>query len=184
MDFLFVPQAQQVAALLEGRADLVTKLRGNDTFRVMASHGTKVVKRQVAAIFWVAMKNSCRPFNDRRVRLAMNYAVHKLHLIQYVDKGNALRVSTMTNPIERGYNPDLKSYPFDPERAKRLLTEAGFENGLRVRVLAAEETADMMRAIKAQLQKVGVTLESEHRVPRRVSSAHNSPQTQDGQPGF
>ena len=159
VDFLFVPQALQVSALLAGRADLVTKLRGNDTFRVMASKGTKVIKRQVAAVFWVAMKNSYGPFTDRRVRLAMNYAVNKLHLIQYVDKGNALRVSTMTNPIERDYNPDLKSYPFDPDRARRLLREAGYANGFSVRVLAAEETGDMMRAIKAQLQKVGVTLD-------------------------
>jgi peptide/nickel transport system substrate-binding protein len=159
VDFLFVPQAQQVTELLEGRADLVTKLRGNDTFRVMATRETKVVKRQVAAVFWVAMKNSYTPFTDRRVRLAMNYAVNKLHLIQYVDKGNALRVSTMTNPIERDYNPDLKAYPFDPDQARRLLMDAGFADGFRVRVLAAEETADMMRAIKAQLRKVGVTLD-------------------------
>jgi peptide/nickel transport system substrate-binding protein len=157
--FLFVPQAQQVNNLLEGRADLVTKLRGNDTFRVMTSESTKVIKQQVASVFWVAMTNRDSPFADRRVRLAMNYAVNKLHLIQYVDKGNALRVSTMTNPIERDYNPYLKAYPFDPDRARGLLKEAGFADGFRVRVLAAEETADMMRAIKAQLQKVGVTLD-------------------------
>lgn len=157
--FLFVPQSRQVTELVEGRADLVTKLRGNDTFRVMASPTTKVVKRQVAAVFWVAMKNFDSPFADRRVRLAMNYAVNKLHLIQYVDKGNALRVSTMTNPIERDYNPHLQSYPFNPGLARRLLKDAGFADGFRVRVLAAEETADMMRAIKAQLQKVGVTLD-------------------------
>jgi ABC-type transport system substrate-binding protein len=89
----------------------------------------------------------------------MNYAVNKIHLIQYVDKGNALRVSTMTNPIERDYNSALQSYPFDPDRARALLKEAGFADGFRVEVLVAEETADMMRAIKAQLLKVGVSLD-------------------------
>ncbi len=157
--FHFLPRSEQIPALLEGRADLVTKIRGNDTYKVMAAPNTKILKRQVAAVFWAAMKNFDSPFADRRVRQALNYAVHKGHLIQYVDKGNALSVSTMTTHIERDYNPHLQPYPFDPQRARELLAEAGYAEGFTVRVLATEETGDMIRAIQAQLRMVGVNLD-------------------------
>lgn len=159
VSFLFEPEADQIQALLEGKVDLVTKVRGNDTFKVMAAPNTKILKRQVALVFWAAMKNGAGPFADRRVRQAMNYAVNKNHLIQYVDKGNALNVSTMTAHIERGYNPYLQPYPFDPEMARSLLHQAGYDHGFTVRCLASEETADMIRAIQAQLRMVGVSLE-------------------------
>ncbi|MEW6663818.1 MAG: ABC transporter substrate-binding protein [Thermodesulfobacteriota bacterium] len=159
VSFLFLPEADQIPALLEGKVDLVTKVRGNDTFKVMAAGNTKILKRQVAMVFWAAMRNEAGPFSDRRVRQAMNYAVNKNHLIHYVDKGNALNVSTMTAHIERGHNPFLTPYPFDPEMARSLIYQAGYHNGFAVRCLASEETADMIRAIQAQLRMVGVTLE-------------------------
>ncbi|MEW5722357.1 MAG: ABC transporter substrate-binding protein [Thermodesulfobacteriota bacterium] len=157
--FLFRPQSELVGDLLAGQVDLITKVRGNDTLRIMAAPNTKIIKHQVASVFWAAMKNFDCPFADRRVRQAMNYAVNKAHLIQYVDKGNALSVPTMTTPVERDYNTHLQPYPFDPSRAARLLAEAGYPQGFTVRVLVSEEAGDMIRAIRSQLQQVDVTLD-------------------------
>jgi peptide/nickel transport system substrate-binding protein len=159
LQFLFVERNQQVQALLNNEADLVTKLAGKDTLKVMRAPDTQVQKRHVAAVFWVAMKNHDSPFENLKVRQAMNYATNKRHLIQYVAKGNSLQVSSMTNPMEIGFNPNLHPYPFDPDRAKRLLKEAGFENGFRASALAAEDTQHMVLAIKAQLKMVGVDLD-------------------------
>jgi peptide/nickel transport system substrate-binding protein len=157
--FLFVPRGQQFDALMQGRADLVTKLRGSDCFPVMTGPNTRVTKRQEAVALWVSLKNHDSPFADRRVRQAVSYAVNREHLIEYVDKGSSASVSTLSSVIEKGYNAALRPYPFDLERARRLLAEAGYPHGFKVRALVSEDTADMVRAIKAQLKMVGVELD-------------------------
>lgn len=159
LSFIFFDPERQVEALLQGKADLVAKLAGKDTLQVMRGTHTKVQKRHVAAVFWAAMKNHESPFADFRVRQAMNYAVHKGHLIQYVEKGNSIQVPTMTNPLEAGYNPDLEPYPFDPAKARSMLGDAGYPNGFMATVLASEDTRHMAEALKAQLSMVGVTLQ-------------------------
>ena len=106
------------------------------------------------------MKNHDSPFAHKSVRQAMNYAINKRHLIQYVEKGNSMQVSTMTNPLEIGFNPELHPYPFDPQKARRLLREAGYEHGFKVRVLASEDTQHMVDALKAQLWMINVELDT------------------------
>lgn len=161
LKFLFIRQDEQIPSLLEGQADLVTKLAGKDTLKVMQAPDAKVQKRHVAAVFWAAMKNHDSPFALQKVRQAMNFAVNKRHLIQYVAKGNSLQVPSMTNAMEIGFNPNLHPYPFDPQKARQLLQEAGYADGFRVRVLASEDTKHMVYALKAQLHMVGVDLDVE-----------------------
>ena len=184
VEFHFLPQREQVAALLQGRVDLVTKLPGKETLTIMAGSNTRVQKKHVAMVFWAAMKNQDGPFADRRVRQAMNHAINKQHLIQYVDKGNSLQVSTMTNPIELDFNPNLRPYPFDPAKARRLLQEAGYGRGFRFRTLASEETKYMIRAIQAQLKMVGVEMDLTT-VPRKEYLRRTIlPKLRTGKPDF
>lgn len=184
LKFLFIKQDEQIAALLEGQVDLVTKLAGKDTLKVMQAPDTKVQKRHVAAAFWVAMKNHDSPFSLQKVRQAMNYAVNKRHLIQYVAKGNSLQIPSMNNPMEIGFNPNLQPYPFDPQKARQLLQEAGYGDGFRVRVLASEDTKHMVYALKAQLHMVGVDLDIEV-VPREAYLRQTLiPKLARGKPSF
>lgn len=157
--FLFVPRKQQFDALMRGQADLVTKLRSSDSLAVMSSPNTRVTKRQEAVALWVSLKNHDSPFADRRVRRAVSYAVNRQHLIEYVDNGSSTSLPTPSSSVESGYNAALKPYPFDLEKARRLLAEAGYPKGFTVRVLASEDTADMIRAIKSQLRMVGVNMD-------------------------
>jgi peptide/nickel transport system substrate-binding protein len=184
LEFLFLDKDRQVPALLAGDADLVTKLDGKDTLEVMRAPDTEVQKRHVAAVFWAAMKTHDSPFANLKVRQAMNYAVNKRHLIQYVAKGNSLLVSSMTNPLEIGFNPNLHPYPFDPQKAKQLLREAGYENGFRVRALAAEETKHMVFALQAQLRMVGVDLDVTVVTREEYLRQTIVPKLQTGRPSF
>jgi peptide/nickel transport system substrate-binding protein len=156
--FLFVPRGQQFDALMQGRADLVTKLKGTDCLPVMTGPNTRVTKRQEAVALWVSLKNSDSPLADRRVRKAVSYAVNREHLIEYVDKGSSASVFTPSGTIENGDNTELRPYPFDLEQARRLLAEAGYGRGFKVRVLASDDSADIVRAMKAQLKMVGVEM--------------------------
>ena len=73
------------------------------------------------------------PLHDRRVRQALNYAVDKDSLIRNVLFGRARALNGQLLRREQlGFNPALKDYPYDPARAKALLTEAGFPSGFEI----------------------------------------------------
>lgn len=66
------------------------------------------------------------PFNDVRVRQAINYAINKQEIIDGVYLGLGINIASPYKPGTRWSNPDLQPYPFDPNKAKQLLIEAGF----------------------------------------------------------
>ncbi|GBG12942.1 peptide/nickel transport system substrate-binding protein [Novimethylophilus kurashikiensis] len=68
------------------------------------------------------------PFDDVRVRRAINYAIDKQELIDGVLLGLGEPIAAPYKPGTRWVNPQLKPYPYDPNKAKQLLKEAGFED--------------------------------------------------------
>jgi peptide/nickel transport system substrate-binding protein len=70
------------------------------------------------------------PFKDPRVRLALNYAVDRNGIAQGILGGHAKPSGQGATPTAFGYNPAVAPYPYDPARARALLAEAGFANGL------------------------------------------------------
>lgn len=69
-----------------------------------------------------------KPFDDIRVRQAINYALNKQELIDGVLLGLGEPVSSPYKPGTRWTNPDLTPYPYDPQKALTLLKEAGYED--------------------------------------------------------
>jgi peptide/nickel transport system substrate-binding protein len=67
-----------------------------------------------------------KPYNDIRVRKAINYAIDKQEIIDGVYLGLGIDIASPYKPGTRWSNPDLKPYPYDPAKAKALLKEAGF----------------------------------------------------------
>lgn len=69
-----------------------------------------------------------KPFDDLRVRLAINYAIDKQEIIDGVYLGLGINIASPYKPGTRWSNPTLKPYTYDVEKAKALLKEAGFED--------------------------------------------------------
>jgi ABC-type transport system substrate-binding protein len=67
------------------------------------------------------------PFTSKEVRQALNYAVNKQELSDGLYNGNMVPAGGVLPPVDWAYNPDLKSYPYDPDRARELLAEAGYD---------------------------------------------------------
>ena len=67
-----------------------------------------------------------KPYDDVRVRKAINYAIDKQEIIDGVYLGLGIDIASPYKPGTRWSNPDLKPYPYDPIKAKTLLKEAGF----------------------------------------------------------
>ncbi len=69
-----------------------------------------------------------KPFDDNRVRRAINYAIDKQEIIDGVYLGLGINIASPYKPGTRWSNPDLVPYPYDPEKARALLKEAGFKD--------------------------------------------------------
>lgn len=93
------------------------------------------------------------------MRRALNYGLNKDLLIRYDLLGNGRPIATTSMPGEDGHDPDLKPYPYDPARARRLLREAGYARGFHLRVLAKVQGARTMKIIAEQLAHLGVVLD-------------------------
>lgn len=69
-----------------------------------------------------------KPFDDVRVRRAINYAIDKQEIIDGVYLGLGINIASPYKPGTRWSNPELKPYPYDPVKARELLKEAGFRD--------------------------------------------------------
>jgi peptide/nickel transport system substrate-binding protein len=112
--------------------------------------------------------------NARKVRLAMNLAVNKKVIIQGLWKGMGSETpfSYYYYPFHKGYSADWKIPPYDPERAKKLLAEAGHGSGFEVRVnpmvmVYSADGPDIMEAVALDWEKVGI---KSKRVPEMTST--------------
>ncbi|MDR7387845.1 MAG: ABC transporter substrate-binding protein, partial [Armatimonadota bacterium] len=115
----------------------------------------------VGRTIYIAFNNQKPPFTDARVRQAFNYAVNKRAIVQTV-LGGAARVSDAPiSPGIVGYAPiQPGGWPYDVDRAKRLLAEAGHGGGLNVTLLHPTgryvQDAAVAAAVQAQLRAAGI----------------------------
>jgi peptide/nickel transport system substrate-binding protein len=161
LEFLFLSTSRQVAGLLHGDVDIVTELPGTETLKVMQSQAAKIVKKESFYTVGASVNISSGPMSDKRVRQAINYAIDKDALVRYDVLGNARPLASLTMPGEIGHNPDLKTYPYDPQKARQLLRDAGYPNGLALKVIVKAQGERTMRIISSQLERVGIRVETE-----------------------
>ncbi|MCK3657636.1 peptide transporter [Pasteurellaceae bacterium Pebbles2] len=103
------------------------------------------------------------PFDNVKVRQALNYAVNKKAILDAVYQGSGQVAKNPIPPTMWGYNDEVKDYEYDPEKAKALLKEAGFENGFETDIWAMPVSRPynpnarrMAELIQADWEKVGV----------------------------
>jgi ABC-type transport system substrate-binding protein len=114
---------------------------------------------QLMNVFGERMDVTRPPFADVRVRRALNYAFNKAHTLRLL-QGTATAAHGILPPGMHGYDAALAPYPYDPERAKQLLAEAGYPRGFSVDyvTLAGDEPRKLAASLQADLDKVGVHL--------------------------
>jgi peptide/nickel transport system substrate-binding protein len=125
----------------EGRVDLLTDLSPLETLPVAQSPFAAVVKHRgsLATVFGqFNMRKTGSPWKDVRVRQAANLAVNRSDVIRYAARGNGVIIPALIPVQGAGFDPKLVPYPFDPVKARRLLREAGYPNGLPVTMIAPE----------------------------------------------
>lgn len=159
---VYPDEAGATAALEAGDVDFVTNVSiptatrlGGDRFKILR-HGSQFT--------YMFVFNQRHPsMKDVRVRQALNYAVNKEKIAKDLFKDQAVVARGMASPTFPSWSTAVPSYPYDPERAKKLLADAGFANGLTLRALQQTGTtlpllAELAQTVQADLKNVGVTL--------------------------
>ena len=137
----------RVAALLAGEAGLIDQPPPSDLPRLRAGPNTAVAESVGNRVVFFAFdfhRDTApgvtaldgspipNPFRDRRVREAMSLAINRDAICRAVMEGMATPANQFVDRGVFGHVPDLPPLPFDPERARRLLAEAGHPNGFRL----------------------------------------------------
>ena len=102
-----------------------------------------------------------KPFQDKRVRQAINYAIDADLIIKRLVKNKAYLANGWLPASSPAYDPALKGYASDPAKAKQLLKEAGYENGFTVEVTTTNNEGygqPILEAVIPFLAKVGITV--------------------------
>jgi peptide/nickel transport system substrate-binding protein len=153
----------RVAALLSGQADLVSDVPPDQVGKVKAS-GVARVEVSTLGGFIIMMKITNYlmpgPWQDVRVRKAINQAIDMDTIIKTVLEGYG---QVLGVPLEKeafGFNPNIKWYGYDPERAKTLLREAGHPNGFEMTLHVPNRRymndIEVVQAMAQMLAKVGI----------------------------
>lgn len=178
LDWKFIPEAStRLAALEAGEVDIV-ELPISSAPQVQKNSNFGVAQPTFPVNFTVGMWGGFvydsrpsydpkNPFLDKRVREALNLSINRSQLIEKVLYGRAKELKNSAYFWEGtpGYVPELKAYPFDVERAKRLLSEAGYSSGLTIKVIDTGELRsgvpirDVADALSVYWKQLNVTVQ-------------------------
>jgi peptide/nickel transport system substrate-binding protein len=150
----------RISELKVGNVDIIANLKPDNIEEVKAQKQLEVKFVPSARTAMVFINAEMDKMKDVRVRKAINHALDVPSLIKNVFGGNAYRVSTLCPKNFTGWDPQEKFYSYDPERAKKLLAEAGFPNGMDVTILTPRgrylNDVQACEAIAGMLTKVGI----------------------------
>ncbi|MDP2791665.1 MAG: ABC transporter substrate-binding protein [Rectinemataceae bacterium] len=99
------------------------------------------------------------PWKDVKVRKAMCYAIDEKMLAKTFGKGYYVTTNQWGSPEAITFNKDVVGYPYNPEKAKQLLKEAGLPNGFKTKLFSPIGSKDMFTAIQSYLAAVGINAE-------------------------
>ncbi len=120
----------------------------------------KILTAPRVSIHMILMNMKKAPFNNQKVRQAMAYAINTDEIIAGILGGFADKATGVVHPDMFGYTADVQKYPYDPQKAKALLAEAGYPNGFKTKVvvLTYGQWQKTMELVKAQLAKVNIDM--------------------------
>ena len=159
-------RSTRVQAIISEQADIAIGLSIDNIATIEGAGHQIVASPRPSVMAWQFMAVPGSPFHDKRVRLAANLAIDRNVLNDELLHGLSRPANQCAPHFAFGYNPNIAAYPYDPDRAKQLLAEAGYPNGFdtSAEVVPGGQTGDteIYQAVAQQLSAVGirVTLEA------------------------
>ena len=153
--------------LLAGEYDIATNIPISSAAQIKDQKGLSLVSVPSYRIFTIGLSNLPEhpgPLHDKRVRQAINYAIDKQAILDSLLQGSGRLLSGQILRKEQiGFDPAINDYPYDPAKAKALLAEAGFPNGLTITFKFPTgryaQDREIAEAVAGMLAEVGVKTE-------------------------
>ncbi|MGQ3047929.1 MAG: ABC transporter substrate-binding protein [Niveispirillum sp.] len=162
--FAITPDAAvRYAKLKAGECHLIPYPNPPDLPAIAKDPNLTLMEMEGLNVGYLAFQTLKKPFDDKRVRQAINMAVDRKAILDQVFQGSGKPAKNPIPPGVFGYLADNKDYPYDPAKAKALLAEAGYPNGFETDLYAMPvqrpynpNARRMAEIIQADLAKIGV----------------------------
>lgn len=149
----------QFAELLTGGIDWIWQVPADQAEKLAANPRLTVKAAETMRVGYIGMDAAGRsgdtPLKNVKVRQAIAHAINRESIVKNLVKGESRVVHAACFPSQFGCTDDVKRYAFDPGRAKALLAEAGFPNGLDIDIYAYRERP-WTEAVIGDLRAVGI----------------------------
>jgi peptide/nickel transport system substrate-binding protein len=161
-----VPDATvRTTELRSGGADVTIQVPIEELGR-LNEPGLEVVRILSTQSMRIHLNSGVPPFDDVRVRQAMNYAIDRATILETLLEGAGQLMNGALGPDIPGYDGSIEVYPYDPDRARELLAEAGYADGVDVvlQITDGRYVRDRAigEAIVAQLAEVGIRVDARY----------------------
>ncbi len=159
-----VEDQARLTELLTGSLDLIVGVPPDFVGQLEKDARLTLLKQVGAHVWYLGINNQKKPFEDKRVRQALNYAVNKEAIVRDVLKGTGAASAGPVLPGTWGAEPTIKPFAYDPARAKKLLAEAGYPNGFSTTLWTPESGSGMQSSvamstvIQSNLKAVGINV--------------------------
>ncbi|MCB2108592.1 MAG: hypothetical protein KDE14_12875 [Rhodobacteraceae bacterium] len=164
-DYVVLPEAaRRTQALMLDEIDIAYSLDLGDA-DYLKEQGYGVVVQEVPTVGGLTLSNihPNSPLADKRVRLAMNYAINREAITKIILHGAVKPSAQGIAPGVFGYDPTLEPYPYDPDKSRALLAEAGYAKGIslvaRVIVVGITNGQALYQMVAQDLRAVGIDVE-------------------------
>ena len=162
MVFRVIPdEGTQQAELLSGGVNLMMDVPPDVADNVSHLRGVERLEGNDIRIGYITLDAASTgpdaPFANRKVRQAINHAINREDITRYLVRGSAEVIDFACHPIQFGCNGDGPRYPYDPDKARQLLAEAGYPDGFSFNLWAYREKI-IAEAIVHDLKAVGLNV--------------------------
>lgn len=152
----------RIAMLQAGDADLIYPVPTESIDSIKGKEGIIVENDPSIVVYYLSMNTMKKPFDDVRVRQAINYAINKDAFIGVVHNGYASPLKSVIAPNTQFYS-EQKGYDFDLEKAKKLMAEAGYADGFTTTLWGSNASSTMkaMEFLQQQLAQINIKVKIE-----------------------
>ncbi len=163
--FRYIPaDSSRDLAFQSGELDMIYGKQDQTWFdRTAKLPGVKVIAMEPGELSVLSLNITVKPLDDIRVRQAIAYAIDRKAIVAFKGAGSSREAVSVVPSGYLGTDEKAPLFPYDPAKAKALLADAGYPNGVTIKTIHTTLTGmqTLIEAVQAQLKKVGINLDIE-----------------------
>lgn len=156
-----IPEAAaRLIALQTGEVDIIQSPASTDLSYIADDPKLTLLQFPSSTVRYLGLNTTEEPFDNLLVRQAVAYGINRDELIAAVYQGNAMAMRNVMHP-DNEFFTEVEGYSYNLDKAKELLTEAGYADGFTIKMISNQAVKDIAicTLVQSQLAKLGITVE-------------------------